>query len=394
MSSLSQQRFFDELKSFKQRFDDMKPVLELTVRDDHLGIEGYVVVWNTDISKKGPLSNNGNGCGKGGTRVKNDLCLNDVKRMARAMAKKTAAAGLPLGGAKSGLRTSPDDPDYEKKWKRFVQLVKDAGVLIEDGGVFGGFGYDIGGKPPLNALWTIEQLGSGHCFTGKPIDHGGTDYDKIGIAGLGVAEAGKTLLKLKAHNHDPSYAVQGMGAMGSAVTRYFDGRLKVVSDIHYGGTWVFDDHASNHFILSPTLENLEKEAQKISDDPAASLYADVDIVFPCALEDTLTKDNAHLVKAPYIVEGANNPTTDEAYQILFDRNILIVPGIIANAGGIIAAFVEMTSKAGNKSEEAIALTKDRVSDNIKQVMRYVDDLNVRPDLAADYITYKTILNKG
>ena len=169
----------------------MQPALEMTFTDPDMDVEGFVVVWNTAISKRGPLFTDGKGCGKGGTRIKQGLSLDDVKRLARAMAEKNAAAGLPLGGAKSGLNADPDAPDYEVKWKRFVSLVQEKGILKEDGGVFGGFGYDIGGKPPLNALWTIDELGSGKSFTGKPVDLGGTDYDKIGIAGLGVAVAGK-----------------------------------------------------------------------------------------------------------------------------------------------------------------------------------------------------------
>ena len=358
-----------------------------------MDIEGYVVVWNTDICADGPLHNNGKGCGKGGTRIKKDLCLDDVKRLARAMAEKNAAAGLPLGGAKSGLKADPEAPDYEQKWKRFVQLVKDEGVLFEDGGIFGGFGYDIGGKPPLNALWTIEQLGNGRSFTGKPLDLGGTDYDKIGIAGLGVAVAGRTLLNTKSDVEIPSFAVQGLGAMGSAVARYFEGRLKAISDPRFGGTWLFENAASKNFINNPTLENLQQEAQLISDNPSGALYQDVDIIFPCALEDTITKDNAHKIKASFVSEGANNPTTDEAYQILFDNGTLVAPDILANPGGVIAAYVEMTSQSSKKPEEAIALTKEKISANIKTLLRYVDALNVRPDLVADYLTYKNLLGE-
>lgn len=389
----TQQEFHAELERLQALFDTMQPELELTVHDTEMGVEGFVVVWNTDICLGGPLDNDGKGCGKGGTRIKKELVLHDVRRLARAMAEKNSAAGLPLGGAKSGLNTDPNAPDYEKKWKRFVQLVKDEGVLLEDGGIFGGFGYDIGGKPPLNALWTMEQLGSGRSFTGKPLEHGGTDYDKIGIAGLGVAVAGRTLLDLKTDIDTPSFAVQGVGAMGSAVIKYFSdlgGVLKTVSDIRYGGTWEFETAASNNFINSPSLENLEKEAKKISDSSLEALYADVDIIFPCALEDTFTHENATKVKAKFIAEGANNPTTAEAHEIFFDNGVIVAPDILSNAGGIIAAFVEMTSDSSNKADEAIALTKERVTANIRDLISYVDGLGLRPDLVADYMTYRNI----
>lgn len=387
--------FHSQLSELKTKFDSMEPELEMTFTDPDMGVEGFVVVWNTSISEGGPLFKNGKGCGKGGTRIQKNLSINDVKRLARAMAEKNSAAGLPLGGAKSGLNTDPNAADYEVKWKRFVRLVKDSGILKEDGGIFGGFGYDVGGKPPFNALWTIEELGNGKSFTGKPLDKGGTDYDKIGIAGLGVAIAGKTLLEEFGHNiKGTTFAVQGLGAMGSAVARYFHemgGVLKSVSDPKYGGTWIFENGASENFIKNPTLENLEKEAQKISDSNEDSLYQKVDIVFPCAMEDTITKENAHKIQAKFMAEGANNPTSDEGHQILFDQGTFVVPDILANPGGIIAAFVELTSDNQNKAEEAMKMTRSRVAANVKEMIKISKGMNARPDQVSDYMTYKNIL---
>ncbi len=394
--AMQAKEFYEELSLLEDKFNATQPELEMTFTDPEMGVEGFVVVWNTKISKNGPLFLNGKGCGKGGTRVKKGLLLNDIKRLSKAMAEKNSAAGLPLGGAKSGLNADPEAPDYEVKWKRFVRLVKDSGILKADGGIFGGFGYDIGGKPPLNALWTIDELGDGKSFTGKPLDLGGTDYDKIGIAGFGVAVAGKTLMEESGYTaKDSTFAVQGVGAMGSAVVKYFSelgGNLKSVSDPKYGGTWVFETSASTTFIARPTLENLQKEAQKVSNDNEGALYQDVDIAFPCALEDTLTEDNAHKVKAKFIAEGANNPTNDEAHQILFDNGILVAPDIFANPGGIIAAFVEMTSDTKDKATEAMNMTRERVAENIRAMVKTVKDLKVRPDQVADYMTYKNILD--
>lgn len=395
MQFSSAEDFHAHLKSLKQRFDAMPPVLEKTFTDPAMNVEGYVVVWNTDICKDGPLFANQKGCGKGGTRIKQDLSLHDIKRLAKAMAEKNAAAGLPMGGAKSGINMSPDDPNYEAKFKRFVELVKESGILYEHGGVFGGFGYDIGCKPPMNALWAVDVLGSGRSFTGKPLEMGGTDYEKIGIAGYGVAVAGLHLIRSRKEQENLTFAVQGVGAMGGAVLKYFSQfgfQIKSLSDPRFGGTWVFDKQPSIALINNPTPEMITKEAQKVSDDPSGALYADVDIIFPCALEDSLTADNADRVKARYVVEGANNPTTDEAHQIFFDKNILVAPDILSNAGGIIAAFVEMTESddTADKSAIALNLTRMRISANIKQMMDYIDTLNVRPDLVADAMTYMNI----
>ena len=398
MAFSSSDDFLADLHRLQRQFDAIPPLLEQSFVDKDRGVEGHVVVWNGAICENGPLFDNGIGCGKGGTRVQAGLSLEHVKRLARAMAQKNAAAGLPLGGAKSGLNLDPNDPDYEQKWKIFVQMVKDSGILYEDGGVFGGFGYDVGCKPPLNALWTIEQLGYGRSMTGKPAEYGGTDYDKRGIAGVGVAVAARTLLVVQTGAAaGKSYAVQGVGAMGGAVLRYFaefGGILKAVSDLKYGGTWVFDEKPSKKLLEDPSAENVAIEARKVSDDVTGALYADVDVVFPCALEDAITIGNYNQIKAPFIVEGANNPTTDDAHQVLYKDGKFVVPDIIANPGGIIAAYVEMTSGAEDKAAEAFALSEDRIAQNVVQLISLVKEYDVSPDLVADYITYKNIFKEG
>src|SRR6476661_2200080 len=229
--------FHAELKGLQERFMLMQPELEVTVRDPALGVEGYVVVWNTGISVGGPLERSG----KGGTRITPTVTLEEVKMLARTMALKNAAAGLPLGGAKSGLRLDPSAPGFEKQYRRFVRLC--APFLHENGGPFGGFGFDIGARPE-HALWACDELKSTRSFTGKPLSMGGTDYDREGIAGLGVAVAGATMLEVKGDRAaNSTFAIQGMGAMGAAVLRYFSetgARLATLGDPKYGGAWVFD----------------------------------------------------------------------------------------------------------------------------------------------------------
>lgn len=395
--------FLDMYKTLKDKFERMDAELEITVRDSAMGVEGYIVVWNTAISRGGELD----GCGKGGTRIKEGLSLDDVKRLARSMAEKNAAAGLPLGGAKSGLNLDPNDPDYEKKYRRFAKLCEP--YLYENGGIFGGFGYDIGGKPPYNALWACDELGNMRCFTGKPIDMGGTDYDKEGIAGLGVAVAAKTAIEHYQQNIiDISFAVQGIGAMGGAVVRYFSeygGKLKYLSDYLYGGTWGFKDGASQELLDAITIHDraaierlLSQEGVKLSSDCDQVLYQDVDVLFPCALEDVLHQGNAANVRAKYIAEGANNPTSDEAHKILHEKHIVVIPDIIANPGGIIAAYVELTSnvsvedniKSQAKVREAKNYTIEKVSKNTKELLDLKENVSQPTYIIGDFLAYKRI----
>ncbi len=396
----STEEFRKELAVLRDRFDAMNPELEVTVRDPELGVEGYVVVWNTPISRGGPLHN----AGKGGTRVTRDLSLDQVKRLARAMAEKNAAAGLPLGGAKSGLRLDPSDPAYEVKYRRFVELC--APFLHENGGIFGGFGYDVGGIPPLNAIWACDQLKSTRSFTGKPVEMGGTNYDVEGIAGLGVAVAARTLIAESGESSaGMTFSVQGAGAMGAAVIRYFaefGGVLKCVSDPKYGGSWTFSGKptaglvaALSHRQTDEVLRLLKQEATHVSEDPAEVLYERVDVLFPCAMEDALRGDNAGLVLARFICEGANNSITDDAHRILSLKKIRVVPDIIANAGGIIAAFVELTAgasdgEASGNVKRAKEIATSRIAANVRKLVSLIDRLKVEADQAADFLAYKNI----
>lgn len=399
----SHQSFYTKFNDLKKRFDAMEPEVAATVRDEAMGIEGYVVVWNTGISMKGKLK----GCGKGGTRITPTLSLEDVKRLARTMALKNAAANLPLGGAKAGLKADPKAPGFEKNYRRFVQLCRPH--LFEFGGKYGGFGFDIGAEP-IHALWACDELKTTKSFTGKPVEMGGTDYDREGIAGLGVATAGKTALEYEGKKPaDVTFAVQGLGAMGAAVFRYFSeygGHLRYLADPVYGGTWAFANDPSPELREALIKRNtakagslIEKEAKKIASDTQEVLYQDVDILFPCAIQDVITSENQSKIKARFISEGANNPTSIEAYTKLFERGVTVIPDFIANVGGIIAAYIEMTSdvtpEENVKTRANVTASKEltirKISENVRELMSMVKTLGVEPSHAGQYMAYRNIL---
>lgn len=386
--------FLSELEELKARFEAMDPELEVTLRDPAADVEGYVVVWNTGISEGGPLEYSG----KGGTRITPELSLDEVKMLARTMALKNAAAGLPLGGSKAGMRANSSAEGFERQYRRFVSLCKP--FLHENGGVFGGFGFDIGARPEM-PIWACDELGSTRSFTGKPLDMGGTDYDREGIAGLGVAQAAKTMLEYRDEEvAGKTFAVQGLGAMGAAVFRYFSeygGVLKALGDPKYGGTWIFENGVSDELrdaIIALDVETakplIEKEGAQISDTPEEVLYEEVDVLFPAAIHDVIRLDNVHKIQARYISEAANQPITAETYRPLYDRNIQLVPDFIANPGGVIAAFVELTSKADDKVAEAKKLTIEKIDANVRDMIDLIDSYDVEPVHAGMYLALNRI----
>ncbi len=394
---MQKEDFYSELKKLEDKFENMNPEFEVTVRDPDLGVEGHVIVWNTGVSVGGELER----CGKGGTRIKPDLTIDEIRMLSRRMALKNAASGLPLGGAKSGLMADPDHPDIEQKYRKFVSLCKP--FLFENGGVFGGFGWDIGARPAM-VNWACDELGSTRSFTGKPVDMGGTDYDVEGVAGLGVAVAAKIAMKYDGNMADGvTFAVQGIGAMGAAVIKYFSqdgGKLRSVADPRIGGTWILNDVCAD-LISSLSVGDIDKTNELLkskghehfSDDCQDVLYQAVDIMMPCAVQDVLSNDNAARVQAKYISEGANGPCSDEAHTALHEQGVTVVPDFIANPGGIIAAYVELISKVTPEENaktrinvtNAKNMTIERITDNVNKLMKLVRDIGVEPSHAGMYM---------
>ncbi len=400
--ALTQKDFYRQLTVLQQRFDAMQAELEVTVRDPALAVEGYVVVWNTAISAGGPLPD----CAKGGTRIRAGLSLDEVKMLARNMAIKNAAADLPLGGAKSGLNADPNAEGFEQQYRRFIELCRP--FTYENGGPFGGFGFDLGARAE-HALWACDVMKSTRSFTGKPLHMGGTDYDREGIAGLGVAESAAAMLEQhKLDSASTRFAIQGLGAMGAAVLRYFSdygASLFALGDPKYGGTWHFDGGISDDLRSALVRQQLDKarrlieqEGDLISHNANEVLYADVDVLFPCALQQVITADNEKQIQARYIVEAANNPTEMEAGLKLCRRGVQQMPDFIANAGGVIAAFVELTSTVSNeenvrtaaKVNEAKLLTREKIRSNVEAITHLSEQFNTSLRDAALYIALGNI----
>ena len=389
-----------QLEELELRFNEDRPELELTVRDNELGLEGYLVVWNSAPGKRGPLGP----CGKGGTRITPNLTLEEIRMLAKRMALKNAAAGLAMGGAKSGFRADPDSSTSEKLYRRFARLL--APNLIENGGIFAGFGFDIGARPEHPRI-VCDELKSMRCFTGKPLELGGTDYDREGLAGYGVVVALATMLE--EHGEDitaQSVAVQGLGAMGMAVVKYLlerGGNLAAVSDPRIGGSYRFvpDLHKDLlHVVEGGDLTELHKLLKSRAEFfPLDDIISEpVDILVPAAIQDAITADNCHLVRAKYIVEAANNPCSASAQIKLELSEVKILPDFIANPGGIVAAFVELTSKVSPEENvrtraNVIASKKyidEKISSNVRHCVELANENEVGLISAGRYLALSNI----
>jgi glutamate dehydrogenase/leucine dehydrogenase len=194
--------------------------------------------------------------------------------------------------------------------------------------------------------------------------------------------------------------------MGAAVVRYFTeagGILRAVSDPVVGGTFLFENGASAALIAAisshewPQIhELLASEGVKAGIDEV--LYQPVDLLFPAAIQNVVTAENAHRIAAKRLIEAANNPCSSEARTALYNRGVLLLPDFIANPGGIVAAFVEMSSsisveenlRTKKNTEDAKLLTRERISANVRAVLEISKSTRVEPVVAGRYLALKNM----
>lgn len=297
--------------------------------------EGYRVQHNVS---RGP--------GKGGVRFHQDVTLSEVMALSAWMSIKNAAVNVPYGGAKGGIRVDPKTlsrSELERVTRRYTSEI---GIII-------GPQKDIP-APDVNTdeqimAWMMDtysmNLGatSTGVVTGKPVDLGGS---------LGRREAtgrGVFTVAVEAAKHigmDISKArviIQGFGNVGGIAGKLFaEAGARVVAVQDHGGS-VFREAGLDvpallkHVAEKGTVAGFEN-GEAIANDQFWDV--DCDVLIPAALEQQLNAGNANRIKARMVVEGANGPTTPEADDILHDRNVLVVPDVIANAGGVTVSYFE------------------------------------------------------
>jgi glutamate dehydrogenase (NAD(P)+) len=297
--------------------------------------EGYRVQHNTT---RGPA--------KGGIRFHPQCSLEEVKALAMWMTWKCALANLPFGGAKGGVIVDPAQLSHRELERLTRRFASEITVLI-------GPESDIP-APDVNTTaeimaWIMDTLSmeAGHSVpavvTGKPLDIGGSE-GRPRATGRGV-----TVVALEACLHlgmDPaetSVAVQGFGNVGSvsALLMHEAGyRICAISDVT-GGVYApggLDIPAIlEHCRTGGTLASLTG-VERVSNQ--ALLELPVDLLVPAAMESQITASNAARIQARLIVEGANGPTTTDADHILERRGVVVVPDILANAGGVTVSYFE------------------------------------------------------
>jgi glutamate dehydrogenase (NAD(P)+) len=297
--------------------------------------EGYRVQHNIS---RGP--------GKGGVRFHQDVTLSEVMALSAWMSVKNAAVNVPYGGAKGGIRVDPKTlsrGELERMTRRYTSEI---GIII-------GPTKDIP-APDVNTneqimAWMMDTYSMNEgatatgVVTGKPVDLGGSlgrrEATGRGVYTVGVEAARHIDLDIG----QARVAVQGFGNVGGIAAKLFaQAGARVVAVQDHGGS-IYQESGLDvpllleHVATHGTVAGFSK-AEVLAND--AFWDVDCDILIPAALEQQITASNAPRIKARMVIEGANGPTTPEADDILQSRNILVLPDVIANAGGVTVSYFE------------------------------------------------------
>jgi len=287
---------------------------------------------------------------KGGIRFHRDTVREEVQALATLMSIKCAVAGLPYGGGKGGIAVDPkklSTTELERLSRAFASKITH--FIGEDIDVPA---PDVNTTPQIMG-WMIDEyqkiIGykSPATFTGKPIALGGSlgRTEATGRGGLFVLLA--LLAKLKKKSKGATVAVQGFGNVGYYFARLAtEAGFKVVA-VSDSKSGVYDKAGVN---LEKALKN-KKEKGTVAYTKAISneelLQLDVDILVPAALENVINAQNMSKIKAGIIIEMANGPLTEESYEYLAKKGVIIVPDVLANSGGVTVSYLEwVQGKAG------------------------------------------------
>jgi glutamate dehydrogenase (NAD(P)+) len=295
---------------------------------------------------------------KGGIRYSKLVDEQEVKALAALMSYKCAVVDVPFGGAKGGVCIDPQEyTDVQLKaiTKGYAQALIDKNFI--------GPGLDVPapdmGTGPREMGWIMQAYKSAHpsnvdntaCITGKPVSHGGI-RGRTTATGLGVFYCMREALLnkevcervgLEPGVKGKTVLVQGLGNVGYHAADFCEkAGMKVVGLIEYNGGIYNPDginvqEAREYFAKNGTLDGLPGDFDADSEHLIAK---PADVFIPAAIEGAVNKKNAHFIEAKIIVEGANGPTTPGAEDILIDRNIFIVPDLLANAGGVTVSYFE------------------------------------------------------
>ncbi|HBA45685.1 glutamate dehydrogenase [Candidatus Nomurabacteria bacterium RIFCSPLOWO2_02_40_28] len=361
----------DKVSKVKNFGDDFIARLRIPDRDIRISIpvsmddgtlkifEGYRVEYNNTL---GPY--------KGGIRYHPDTEINEVKALAFWMTLKCAVAGIPMGGGKGGITVDPhklSKAELERLSRGWVKKLSDVLGPHKDVPA-----PDVNTTPEIMA-WMADEYAkitgdkTRATFTGKPIHNGGSEGRGV-ATGLGGFYVFNILSKELNLPEKCKVAIQGFGNVGANAAEIFTQHGHIVIAVSDSKSAIYKESGLDlekveaHKKNTGALKDFEG-AKNITNEELLELNCDV--LIPAAFEDQITKDNADKIKAKVILELANGPTTPEADEILYQKNIPVIPDILANSGGVTVSYFEWEQNL--KGEH---WTEKQVFNKLKTILDY------------------------
>ncbi|XP_039130508.1 glutamate dehydrogenase 1, mitochondrial [Dioscorea cayenensis subsp. rotundata] len=321
-------------KSLLIPFREIK--VECTIPKDDGTLASFVGFRVQHDNARGPM--------KGGIRYHHEVDPDEVNALAQLMTWKTAVANIPYGGAKGGIGCSPGQlsiSELERLTRVFTQKIHDLIGIHTDVPA-----PDMGTNSQTMA-WILDEYSKFHGYspavvTGKPVDLGGS-LGRDAATGRGVLFATEALLAEYGKSiSGQRFVIQGFGNVGSWAAQLISeagGKVIAVSDVT--GAIKNSNGLDILKLLKHSVENRGIKGFNGGDaiDPKSLLTEDCDVLVPAALGGC-NQQNAHDIKAKFIVEAANHPTDPEADEILAKKEVVILPDILANSGGVTVSYFE------------------------------------------------------
>lgn len=355
-------------------YDEFGPEKIIQVYDPVTGLHGFTVIDNTAL-----------GPGKGGIRMRPGVTIDEVAKLARAMTWKCALAGLPFGGGKSGIvaddraLTSDQKAALVAAFGRALRHIAPAEYIA---------------APDMNTAETemaifVEANGNLKSATGKPANLCVRPGEECGIpheygsTGFGVYQSivvaarhiGLDLKKAAA-------AIEGFGNVGSFAMKYLTAHgVKVVAMSDSRGA-VYNKSGLDFRKLSAVKQKtgsvIKYRPGKVLD--SRKLFGlDVDILIPAAVPDVITRSNVRMIRAAIVAEASNIPATPAIEEQLHRKGILVIPDVVANAGGVISSYAEYI---GENPDNMFRMVEKKIRENTAMVLDAAKKGNVKPRDAA------------
>ena len=343
-------------------------------------LEGYRVTHNI---ARGPS--------KGGIRYHPDVELDEVKALAMWMTWKCALMGIPFGGAKGGIAVDPkklSQGELQRMTRRYTsEIINEIGPEKDIPAPYVGTNAAV-----MAWIFDTYSMNKGHSVlgvvTGKPLNVGGSLGRLEATAHGALYCIQEAVRKREMRMDELRVAVQGFGNVGSFLAKFLAEQGSTVIAVSDSRGGIYNEAGLDmsavlaHKQETGALEGL-RGAESITNDEL--LLLECDVLAPCALEQVITSSNADQVKAKIVAEGANGPVTPAADEILDDRGVLILPDVLANAGGVVVSYFEWVQGLQEyfwKEDEINSKLRDITTRAFNETWRTMEERKTSMRLAA------------